>query len=72
MCRDPFLEQGEAKFAFRYRLQHEFARSLVGDTQIKFVQQQESMHRSEPHPLVAVQKGVVIHEGLEQSSRFFA
>src|SRR5271166_5356142 len=68
----PFMKQGEAEFSCGNCLHYEVISSLVSHLEIESVHQHESVNRCEGHPLIAVQKGVIVDQRLKQRGRLFA
>ena len=65
MRYDPLAQQGKAEFASCHRIHDELERRSVGHVQIASVDQKKRMSRREPHPLVAIHKGVIVNQRLE-------
>ena len=58
--RNPIAKQGEAKLAFGQRLHDELQGDPAADVQIEAVHEEKSVSRGKSHPLVAVEKRVII------------
>src|SRR5579864_8664790 len=57
---NPFVKQDKAKFAFCQRFHHKVKAGLAGNVQIEAVHEKKRVSRGKSHPLVAIEKGVII------------
>jgi hypothetical protein len=62
MRGNPFLEQGKAERAFRHSFHYELKGALAADVQIEAVHQEKRVGGGKSHPLVAVQKRMIIDQ----------
>ena len=67
-----FVKQGEAKLAFGQSFQDEREGSLAGDVQIESIHQKKGVGGGEAYSPVAVEKGVIVDQRLQQSGRLLA
>src|ERR1700739_991777 len=72
VLRNPIAKQVKAKLAGRDRLDYEVRPRLAGHSQIESIHQQKRVRSGKPHPLVAVYKGMVVDQRLQQGGRLFA
>src|SRR5712675_3544084 len=72
MRRNPFVKPGEAEFPIGHCFHHELEGSPAGNIQIKSVHQQKRMNCCKSHSIVAVQKRVIIDQGLQEGGCLFA
>ena len=70
--RDPLMNQGEAKLTLLHCPNHEFESGVAAYIDIESVYQQKRVHPRKPYAFVAVHKGVIIDQRLQQRRRLFA
>ncbi len=66
------MNSGKAELALGHRFHHELEGSLTGDGQIESVYEQERMNGCKSRAIVAVQKGVIVDQRLQQGGCLFA
>lgn len=58
--RNPIVKQGKAKLAFGQRFHDELEGGPAADVQIEAVHEEKRVSRGKSHPLVAIEKRLVI------------